>query len=138
MKEQLKTLKLEQAPKIENLKLVKGVQPVVPSSPSKEGAPKATGGKVAANTKEYQEVDILIKLIPYFDIPMSKSSKVTSEATELRKLLNIAKSEAEMIFRRKRLNTLLETIKAYFDMLIMPENLDDVTADFIDCFFQSR
>lgn len=77
----------------------------------------------------------MIKLIPYFDIPMSKSSKVTPEATELRKLLNIAKSEAEMIFRKKRLNTLLETIKAYFDMLIMPENLEDVTADFIDCFF---
>ena len=93
---------------------------------------------MAANTKEYQEVNILIKLIPFFDIPMSKSSKIVPEATVLRKLMNIAKSEAEMIMRRKRLNTLLETIQAYFGQLLMPENLDAVEADFLECFFQNK
>lgn len=68
---------------------------------------------------------------------MSKSAKIVKEATELRKMLNIAKSEAEMIMRRKRLNTLLDVIKAYFERLLMPENLPDVEADFMDCFFQS-
>jgi len=48
---------------------VKGVQPV---------AQGGAGGKLAANTKEYQEVNILIKLIPFFDIPMSKSSKIVA------------------------------------------------------------
>ena len=53
-------------------------------------------------------------------------------------MLNIAKSEAEMILRRKRLYTLLEIIKAYFDLLLFPENIDLVETDFIECFFQSR
>jgi hypothetical protein len=83
-------------------------------------------------------VNILIKLIPFFDIPMSKSSKIVAEAKDFRKLLNIAKSEAEMIYRKKRLNTLLETIKAYFEKLLMPENLADVEAEFLECFFLNK
>jgi hypothetical protein len=77
----------------------------------------------------------LIKLIPFFDIPMSKSSKIIPEASLLRKFMNIAKSEAEMIMRKHRLYTLLETIKAYFDKLLLPENVPEVEADFLDCFF---
>jgi hypothetical protein len=67
MREQIKTLKLQEAPKVENPKLVKGIK-----------GPKVDviGGKIAANLPDYQEVDILIKLIPFFEIPMSKSSKV--------------------------------------------------------------
>lgn len=78
------------APQIENTKLVKGV-----SAPAIMGSPTRMGGKIAANQKDYQEVDILIKLIPFFDVTMSKSSKIMPEATKLRKMLNIAKSEAE-------------------------------------------
>jgi hypothetical protein len=44
MKEQIKTLKLQEAPKIENPKLVKGIK----------GPSVATiGGKVAANLPDY-------------------------------------------------------------------------------------
>ena len=77
----------------------------------------------------------MIKLIPFFDIPMSKSSKEIKEATLLRKLMNLAKSEAEMILRKKHLFTLIDTIKVYFDKLLLPENLGHVEAEFLDCFF---
>jgi hypothetical protein len=96
------------------------------------------GGKSAANEKNYQEIDILIKLIPFFDIPMAKSSKVVPEASQLRKLLNIAKSEAEMLMKKHRLFTLLETIKKYFDLLLLPENLTQVEDELLECFFQSK
>ncbi len=85
--------------------------------------------------KDYQEVEILIKLIPFFDIPMTKSSKVIPKATELRKMVNIAKSEADMLMRKKKLYTLLDVIKAYFEKLLMPENLENIEVEFIDCFF---
>jgi len=96
------------------------------------------GGKNAANLKEYQEVDILVKLIPFFDISMSKSSKVLPEATLLRKMMNLAKSEAEMILRKKHLNTLLDVIKANFEKLILPENQQEVEEDYADCFFLNK
>ncbi len=83
-------------------------------------------------------MDILIKLIPYFDIPLSKSSKIVPEATFLRKMINLAKSEGEMILRRKKLNTLLDVVKAYFEKLLLPENVEEVELDFLDCFFQSK
>jgi hypothetical protein len=54
---------------------------------------------------------------------MSKSSKDIKEATVLRKMMNLAKSEAEMILRKKHLFTLIDAIKAYFDKLLLPENL---------------
>jgi hypothetical protein len=41
---------------------------------------------------------------------MAKSAKVIPEASLLRKMLNIAKSEAEMIMKKYRIYTLLETI----------------------------
>jgi hypothetical protein len=53
---------------------------------------------------------------------MSKSSKVVPKVKELRKMINLAKSEAEMIMRKKRLTTLLDVIKAYFELLLFPEN----------------
>lgn len=69
---------------------------------------------------------------------MCKSSKVVPEATKLRKLLNIAKSEAEMLLRKKKLYTILDAIKVNFEKLLFPENLPEVEADYIDCFFQSK
>ena len=66
---------------------------------------------------------------------MSKSSKVIPKVKDLRKMINIAKSEAEMILRKKRLVTLLDVIKAYFEQLLFPENQTAVEQDFLDCFF---
>jgi hypothetical protein len=50
-------------------------------------------------------------------------------------MINLAKSEADMIMRKKRLITLLDVIKAYFEKLILPENSADIELDFLDCFF---
>lgn len=69
---------------------------------------------------------------------MARSSKVTPQVAELRKMINLAKSEADMIMRKKRLVTLLDIIKAYFERLLMPENLTAVEDDFLDCFFMSK
>lgn len=66
---------------------------------------------------------------------MAKSSKVIPEASNLRKLLNVAKSEAEMMMRRKKLFTLLDIVKNYFEKLLMPENIEEVEAEFLECFF---
>lgn len=43
-----------------------------------------------------------------------------------------------MIMRKKRLITLLDVIKAYFEKLLLPENQTDVELDFLDCFFQNK
>ncbi len=48
------------------------------------------------------------------------SKKVKKEGNELRKILALAKSEAEMILRRKKLNTLIDIINQYFDVLLNP------------------
>ena len=53
-------------------------------------------------------------------------------------MLNLAKSEAEMIMRKKRLNTLLDVIKAYFEKLLQPEKQPEIEEEFLDCFFQSK
>lgn len=84
-KEQLKGLKLHEAPKINNPKLLKPL----PSSQKKS--------KLLHGAKPFQDVDILMKLIPYFDIPLASSKKTKPEANTLRKLLSLAKAEAQMI-----------------------------------------
>lgn len=48
----------------------------------------------------------MIKLIPYFDVPVNLAGKVTPESKEIRRQLGIAKSEADMIQRRKGITTL--------------------------------
>ena len=44
-----------------------------------------------------REIDILLKLLPYFEVPMNMKQADGPEARQLRKLLGIAKSEADMI-----------------------------------------
>jgi len=53
--------------------------------------------------------------LPYFDIHLDKSDK---ESNELRKILGLAKSEAEMIFLRKQVRTLTDIMRVYFERLL--------------------
>ncbi len=100
-KEQLKGLKLHEAPKINNPKLLK------PLPASKQSSNLVISSQ---KTKSYQDVEILMKLIPYFDIPLALSKRIKPEANSLRKLLSLAKSEAEMIQRRLKHRTILDLI----------------------------
>ena len=50
-------------------------------------------------TRQAKEIDILLKLLPYFEVPMNVKSSEGQESKTLRKLLGIAKSEADMIQR---------------------------------------
>jgi hypothetical protein len=56
------------------------------------GAPPQLLGNSA-----FQEIDILLKLLPYFDVSLIEKSKVNPDAKELRRLLGITISEADMI-----------------------------------------
>lgn len=55
--------------------------------------------RVVDNMKHLKEVDILLRLLPYFEVAMNTKSSESTESRELRKLLGIAKSEADMIQR---------------------------------------
>ena len=54
-----------------------------------------------------KEIDILLKLLPYFEVPMNLKQIESIESRDLRKLLGIAKSEADMIQRQKGVTTLV-------------------------------
>ena len=60
------------------------------------------------------------------------------EARQLRKLLGIAKSEADMIERQKQVTTLVQLIGIYFDRLVSPGFADQVVADLKLCFYNSE
>jgi hypothetical protein len=87
------------------------------------------------NADGYQEASVLIKLLPYFDIHLDKSEK---ESNEVRKMLGLAKSEAEMIFLRKKVRTLVDIMKIYFDKLLMPELNEEVEAEVLTCFYGNK
>ena len=57
--------------------------------------------------QQVYEVDILLKLLPYFDVPLNEKAKEMEEAKSLRKLLGLAKTEADMLARHKNITTLL-------------------------------
>jgi len=59
----------------------------------KVGAPQT---QLAGNSA-FQEIDILLKLLPYFDVSLVEKSKASPDSKELRRLLGITISEAEMI-----------------------------------------
>lgn len=46
-----------------------------------------------------KEIDILLRLLPYFEVQMNMKQSEGAESRDLRKLLGIAKSEADMIQR---------------------------------------
>jgi hypothetical protein len=57
---------------------------------------------------------------------LADSAKVSGQSNELRKLLCLAKSEAEMIWRKKKVKTIIEIITLYFEKLLLPEMAEQV------------
>jgi len=85
-----------------------------------------------------REIDILMRLLPFFEVPMNLKSAEGPESRELRKLLGIAKSEADMIQRQKNVTTLVELIGVYFDRLVSPGFAEQVISDLKLCFYNSE
>jgi len=75
-----------------------------------------------------------LKLLPYFDVPLDGKSE---KSKQIRMLLNMAKSEGDMITKIKSINTLTKLISIYFDRLSTPGFFDGVVADMTPCFYHS-
>ena len=68
----------------------------------------------------HYEIDILLKLLPYFDVALNEKKSETTESKDLRRLLGIAATEADMLQRKKGVTTLIQLIGIYFDKLVSP------------------
>ena len=86
----------------------------------------------------HYEIDILLKLLPYFEVPLNEKRAETSESKDLRRLLGIAATEADMLQRKKGVTTLIQLIGIYFDKLVSPGFSDQVTKDLKPCFYNSE
>jgi hypothetical protein len=53
--------------------------------------------KAGVPAKSFSEVNILLKLLPFFDVVLTDPGKSNPEAKDLRRLMGISKSEADMI-----------------------------------------
>ena len=83
------------------------------------------------------EVEILLKLLPYFDVAINQKGKEAPDSKQLRLLLGIAKPEADMIAKKKGINTLIQLINVYFDGLVTPSFADSIVRELTPCFFNS-
>ena len=90
--------------------------------------------KVVNADDDTREIDILVKLMPFFFVTLNLKSKESSDSKQLRKYLGISRTEADMIFKKKGVSTLLEIIGLYYDKLIHPGNSSYVTRDLMPCF----
>lgn len=54
-----------------------------------------------------QEISILLKLLPYFDVPFNSKTKEDPEAAVLRKMLGVSKVETDMMEKRMGIKTML-------------------------------
>lgn len=84
LKEQLKTIRLSREPALQNKMLAK---------------PRAVNLELNARglTTSVTEINLLLKLLPFFDIDLTTKSSDLPEAKQARRLLGIAKSEADMM-----------------------------------------
>ena len=93
--------------------------------------------ELPSSGKNELEVDILLKLLPYFDVPLNEKTKDSPEAKQLRRLLGIAKTEADMLQRKKGITTLIQLIGCYFERLVSPNQTSSVASELISCFYNS-
>jgi hypothetical protein len=78
--------------------------------------------KVVDADDDTREIDILVKLMPFFFVTLNLKSKESSDAKQLGKYIGISRTEAEMLFKKRGVATLMEIIGLYFDRLIIPGN----------------
>lgn len=90
--------------------------------------------KVVNADDDTREIDILVKLMPFFFVTLNLKSKESADAKQLRKYIGISRTEADMLFKKRGVATLMEIIGLYFDRLVIPGNQSNVTRDLMPCF----
>ena len=92
----------------------------------KELNPDAMGVDHDGKTNDYEnnslqrqrDIDVLVKLLPYYDIDLSTRNNTNSKAKELRQMLCISRSEADNLFKNTNISTLHDLMNTYFDQLL--------------------
>lgn len=82
-----------------------------------------------------QEIDILLKLLPFFDVDLTVKSSDYPPAKQVRRLLGLAKSEADMLFKKLNINNLVGLITTFFQRLVRPGYQADLVKELMPCFY---
>ena len=53
-----------------------------------------------------RDIDVLVRLLPYYDTDLTLRNKENDDAKKLRALLAMSRSEADNLFKRKGISTL--------------------------------
>ncbi len=93
--------------------------------------------KVVNADEGTQEIDVLVRLMPLFNVTLNLKSNESADAKQLRKYLGISRTEADLIFKKKGAGTLTEIIGLYYDKLTLPGNASHVTRDLLPCFLSA-
>ena len=130
-------IQLSKAPQVASKMLQKNL--IKEQAPKDQHFQQANlSGAVMPQFAQTREIDILLKLLPYFEVKMNLKQADGPDARQLRKYLGIAKSEADMIERQKGVTTLVQLIGIYFDRLVSPGFAEQVIADLRLCFYNSE
>lgn len=89
---------------------------------------------------QQRDIDILIKLLPYYEVQMNLKRKEpnSEKSLQLRRLLQIDVTDAEMLKKLRQITTLHELMNHYFDRLLVPDSSKAVIEDLAPCFFNQR
>ena len=82
-----------------------------------------------------RDVDILTKMLPFYDIDLSTRNGSNPKAKELRQMLQISRSEADNLFKNTNICTLHDLMNSYFDKLLQPDSADDMITELAPYFY---
>jgi len=90
------------------------------------------------DSSKQRDIDVLVRLLPYYDTDLTLRNKENDDAKKLRALLAISRSEADNLFKRKGISTLHQLMNKYFDSLLVPDTQEYLIKDLEPCFYQQR
>jgi len=146
LKESIKSLKLKNVPVVQSKLLAKDLK--VNEQMRKAQDPEAPGviqDDVPADPfrkknegDAHRDVDVLVKLLPFYDVDMTQRGKDSGDAQYLRRLLTISRSDAEMLQKLKQITTFHQLMNHYFDSLLVPDTQEHLVNDLAPCFFHQK
>ena len=115
-----------------NEQMRKAQDPEAPGVIQEDGS----AGAFKKNDHElHRDIDVLVKLLPFYDLDMTLKGKDSGDAQYLRRLLAISRSDAEMLQKHKQITTFHQLMNHYFDSLLVPDTQDHLVNDLAPCFF---